>query len=136
MKALMSVEQAREEVEGFRDNLGRAMDVKIRKMVIGLRRWGVKTTMSCEGHYFHGYQFPWVDINPESLPLAATLLMLNYRRKPRGKPFWVIEPMAEPRIRTLKEGWLRLPYLKKEAERFGIFLQELPDSYLEEEKGA
>jgi len=133
MKPAMTVEQARQEVEAIRDRLGKPVDAKIQEFLVGLRRWGVETTMSCEGHYFGGYQFPWVDITAESLPLAATLLMLNYRRQQGHKPFWVIEPTATPRIRTLKEGCLRLPFLKREAVRFGIFLQELPDNYLEEE---
>ena len=134
LKPVMTVEQARQEVEAILDQLGKPVDPKIKEFLIGLRRWGVETIMSCEGHYFNGYPFPWVSITLESLPLAVKLLMLNYRRQPRYKPLCVIEPTAEPRIRTLKEG-LMLPFLQREVTRFGKFLQELPDNYLNEAWG-
>ena len=124
MKPKMTAEEARREVEAFRDSLDKPVDRKIKEFLIGLRRWGVETVMSCEGHYRRGCPFPWVSIKAESLPMAMELLRFRSN-------LWVVEPKASPRIRTSQGGRLRLPFLKRKVEDFGIFLQEIPDNHFE-----
>ncbi|MBI4138077.1 MAG: hypothetical protein HY482_00585 [Candidatus Wildermuthbacteria bacterium] len=130
MMQARNLQEVTREVEGFRDALGHPMDLKIIPLVIGLQRWGVKTTMSCQGHP-DALRFPWVMIEWNSLPLACALVMQNYSDKllSSSNIVWVLEPWVSPRIRTREQGLWKLPRLQQEAIALGVFLQTIPDDY-------
>jgi hypothetical protein len=48
------------------DRLGKHIDPKIKRMVVALTVYGIKTTASCEGHLNWGYSYPWVDCEPNT----------------------------------------------------------------------
>ena len=57
-----SLDKIKKEVDGMKDKLGKSVDTGIRDLVIGLRRWGINTSQSCEGHEDEGHPYPWVSI--------------------------------------------------------------------------
>ena len=142
-----NLEEVRREVEGMRDAMGEPIDEKIKDLVIGLRRWGIKTEASCQGHFFHGFPYPWIDVSWESLEDLAHLVGLYWwnlseggKIEPAsGKPSWVIKPIGIfLRIIPEDKGRWKLRKLQKEAIGFGRFLQEIPENFfdgLEEPEG-
>lgn len=139
MKA-RNLEEVKREVESLRDGLGMPVDAKIRDLVIGLRRWGVKTSMSCQGHgHYDRHPYPWVMVDiesPDDLFNLVQILAIWWKDKDKGASReagslgWVIEagPRAvkifpeDKKSRTLKE-------MQEDAVAFGKFLQTLPDDY-------
>ena len=137
--------EVQKEVAAIRDRLGEPIDAKIKDLVVGLRRWGVKTTMSCQGHW-RGMPFPWVTISQESSLILFELLAVwnapNMPDRPnRGRDAWnqspwVVQPIFGDELRVMprQQGWWRLGGLQKDAIAFGKFLQNLPDDFFGGEK--
>jgi len=71
----MSAEDALRWAGSVVDGLGRGVDGRVLGFVAGLHRHGVITTMSCEGHAGRALPYPWVDLDPMSLPTARALLL-------------------------------------------------------------
>ena len=129
------LEKVRKEVERIRDRLEMPIDPKIKDLVIGLRRWGIETTASCEGHLNHGYPYPWVDIDRKDLEKITRIVGIWWSGKDKDHPAtdqtrWVIKPFAtfvrivpeDKKSRSLKE-------MQKDAVAFGKYLQTLPDNF-------
>lgn len=140
-----SLEEVRKEVEAMRDACEEPPDKKIKDLLIGLRRWGIKTEASCQGHFFHGFPYPWIDVSWESLENLVHLVGLHWwnlseggeEEPASGKASWVIKPIGTF-LRVIPEDKSRwkLRKLQKEAMDFGKFLQEIPENFfdgLEEE---
>ena len=104
-------------------------DPKIRDLVIGFRRWGIKTTNSCEGHQFGGYPYPWIRIKLDST-LKATRIIGMWNYGVLNNPIkWLIKPAYEPEIMPdnkvylVPEGGIAsLEWLQEEAQKFGKWL--------------
>lgn len=135
-----NLQEVRKEVEAMRDTKGEPVEKKIKDLVIGLRRWGIKTEASCQGHFFHGFPFPWIDVSWESLEELAHLVGLHWwnlseggKREPAsGKPSWVIKPIGTfLRIIPENKGRWKLRKLQKEAIGFGKFLQDIPENFFD-----
>jgi len=129
-----NLEEVRKEVGDLRDACGEPIDEKIKELVIGLRRWGIKTLMSCEGHMGHGCPYPWVDVSWDNLEDAARLLSVwwsgkEHRVPAADQPRWVMKPFAGM-IRLFPEDKHSrdLEVLQEEAVAFGKFLQKIPDN--------
>lgn len=126
--------QVRAEVEQIKDRLGKEIDAKIRDLVIGLRRWGINTLGSCEGHQ-DALPYPWVDIDPKDIQKAAIILShwwpgRDENRPAADVPRWVLKPFAGiVRIIPEDKHSRKLEEMQEEAMRFGKWLQELPDDY-------
>ena len=123
---------------------GEAIDPKIRNLVIGLRRWGVETRNSCQGHWnpWNNLHYPWVDCDEGSLEIVAILLATYphyYRVGYLGKKTsavwnsgWVIKSFFGMFwILPERHEWWRIPWLQRDAVSFGKWLQELPDDFFE-----
>lgn len=54
------------DVDHWIDGIGYPIDKGIKEIVVALNMMGVKTLASCEGHFDHGYSYPWIDIDPFS----------------------------------------------------------------------
>jgi len=137
-----NLEEVRKEVEELRDSQGEPIDPKIKDLVIGLRRWGIKTVRSCEGHSEGDYSkeglpypYPWVEIDKADIMDIIRILQHWWQGKDRnipstGQPRWIIKAYAgvikiipeDKKSRTLKE-------MQEDAVAFGKFLQTLPDDY-------
>jgi hypothetical protein len=57
--------QAKEEIDGLRDNLGYGIEPGIKSIVIALRAYDISTVQSCEGHSVEGQgsSYPWVEVS-------------------------------------------------------------------------
>jgi len=129
------------EVEAMRDSCGEPVDKKIKDLVIGLGRWGVKTEASCQGHFFHGFPYPWIDILWESLEDLTRLIGLHWwhlsegglKEPASGQSSWVIKPIGGTSLRMMPEdkGRWKLRRLQKEAMGFGKFLQMIPSDFFD-----
>jgi hypothetical protein len=111
---------------------GTPVDEKIKPLIIGLRRWRVRTLMSCQGHSEkgRGFPYPWVDVALKDAKKIVKLLRLwniDRLQKHQEAKLWIIKPYAgflmimpeNPESRELAE-------MQEEALKFGKFLQELP----------
>jgi len=70
------LEEVRREVEEIKDESGK-VDKKIKPLVIGLRRWGVNTEFSCQGHRrskSEALSFPSVIISPKDYRKVKKLI--------------------------------------------------------------
>jgi len=129
---MKNLEGIAREVDSMRDRQDRPVEKKIRELLIGLRRCGIETEASCEGHLDHGFPYPWVDILPISLHML--LRVVAWQNRP-GLPgglvntnTWVIRPGGV--IRLIPEDKnLPLEKLQDMAVEFGLFLQRLPDEW-------
>lgn len=130
-----NLEEVKKEVDRLRDKLDLEIDEKIKDLVIGLRRWGIETTASCEGHSDGGLPYPWVDIDPTDLARIAKILPHWWFGKDKNlpasdQPRWIIKPFAgvirilpeDKRSRSLEE-------MQEDAIAFGKWLQQLPEDY-------
>lgn len=76
---LITTDEARTIVTGFKDGLGKTVDLKIVEALTQFTRvteaLGFKTFQSCEGHMDWGFPFPWIDfeVTSEKLPLPSLL---------------------------------------------------------------
>jgi len=131
-----SLEEIKEEVGNLRDKTGRSVEPYIKELVIGLWWCGIATESSCQGHSNRGPRCPWIDIPYYEAEKLARVLswqnrpqLLNGRR---DKNIWVVQPglfvklMPENRKLPLRE-------LQKRAIEFGLFLQNLPENWIQEE---
>ena len=122
-----NLEEVIQEVAAMRDGNNQPVEDKIKDLVIGLRRWGINTENSCQGH-FNFYRFPWVHIsrkNPEDLNKLATLVLAW--RNPL-KSHWVLKPFGSFwQLQPESPRWWKLWKFQKEAMDFGKFLQELKE---------
>lgn len=57
------------DVDHWIDGIGYPMDEEIKEIVIALNIVGIKTAASCEGHFDHGYLYPWVHLETFSIEL-------------------------------------------------------------------
>lgn len=127
-----NLRRVRKEVDEITDALGKPIEKGIRELVIGLKRWGIETEQSCEGHYRWGTPYPWVTIPfKEARKLNLVVAWQNRPVLENGKSnknTWVIRPsvflelIPEDRGQSLKK-------LKARAAEFGFFLQKLPASW-------
>lgn len=136
------LEAIRGKVEQMRDRLGKPVDKKVKKLVVGLNYCGIPTVASCEGHLDHGLPYPWVDVSYEyAEKLARVASWQNRPRLPNGRwneNTWVIRPGTFLRLMPENRN-LPLKKLQEQANRFGLFLQKLPanwfpDGWFEKEK--
>lgn len=127
------------EVETIKDSLGKSIEPAVRDLVIGLRRWGIETEMSCEGHE-DGIKYPWIDVSLKSVQQLVKLLGIWWKEKENNipasdQPKWLIKSFAgmirifpeDKEIRSLQE-------MQEDAKNFGKFLQEIPDNFFKEEE--
>lgn len=67
------------------DGMGRPIDRRIIRAVLGLNAHGIRTTMSCEGHLDHGLAYPWVWVQAEDQNKLANLLnAFNHAHEEEG----------------------------------------------------
>jgi hypothetical protein len=123
----VGLERARLEVEAI---AATGLDPVIRNLVIGLRRWGIRTTMSCQGHLNEGLPYPWVTfLFPDIGKLARLIASWNYGRGREAEIKWVIRPAAVEAYLLPEEKEKPLTVLQEEAEKLGHWLIELPDDW-------
>lgn len=126
------LEEVKKEVGSFQDRLGKSIEPKIEDLVIGLRRWGIATKASCEGHKERGCSYPWVDVPAkEAVRLSKLVSWQNRPKLPGGKDnlnIWVLRPGAD--IRLIPANRERpLEKMQEDAVEFGLFLQNLSDDW-------
>ena len=127
-----NLEEVMKEVEEIERKRKRRIDPKIKPLVRGLRRWGINTTMSCQGHY-EKFPFPWVSIALKDVDKLLKICgWYNLQNKPKGNDIrWVIFPMTFPSgevsIRLVPRGKEPLEKLQESAIEFGKCLQKLPE---------
>lgn len=129
---MRNLKEVKKEVAQMRDSLGMGVDPKVKELVIGLRRWGINTLGSCQGHHNRASSFPWVDVPIKQARLLAKIVSWQNRPNlPNGKPnvnTWVLRPGAN--IRLFPDNRQRpLEEMQKDAIEFGLFLQNLPDDW-------
>jgi hypothetical protein len=125
----MTLEEAKREVERLEQQGPLPIDGRIKPLVIGLWRWQVKTTNSCQGHKDEGWQYPWVRIRLGDAGKATVILAEWHYRSDRKPLQWVIEPAWEPKIRPAETDQ-DLEFLQKEAISLGKWLQKLPQDFV------
>lgn len=143
---LRDLKEVKKEVEAIRDKFGEPIDKKIKDLVVGLRRWGIITEGSCQGHFFHGFPYPWIDVSWESLEDLAHIVGLHWWNIPVGggkepavaKKSWVIKPFGTfvrliPESKGERWNIFKLLRLQRDAIAFGKFLQDIPDHYFKGE---
>ena len=127
-----NIQEVRSAVDQIED-----IDPKIKDLVIGFRVWSIPTINSCQGHP-DARPYPWLTIPFEYIKEAGRILCeWNYRQGPTNPinpVIWIIDPTAEPRIRTLVENPYRnlsheLESLQEDAIEFGQFLQGLSKDF-------
>lgn len=129
------IEEVKEELEQLEKKLYKEgiepIDKKIKPLIIGFWRWGIRTTNSCEGHKDKGFKYPWVRIRLTDVGKATIILgEWQYRSSREPKPLkWIIEPAWEPRIRPSDIN-KPLEVLQKEAIDLGKWLQKLSDDFI------
>ncbi len=127
-----NLEEVRKEVEKIRDNFGKPVEGKIKPLVIGLRRWGIKTRQSCEGHLSRALSYPWVSISKRQVSRVVKIMgRHNGLRLPDGKKnrnIWVLRPGGVLRLMP-EEKNRDLEGMQKDAIERGLFLQNLPDEW-------
>ncbi|RLC80355.1 MAG: hypothetical protein DRI61_05940 [Chloroflexi bacterium] len=107
------------------------LDPKIRDLVMGLQRIGIRTELSCQGHFKRGFPYPWVDSDlrdwPKLFKVVAWYNLQVHDRRTRSKVVWVIMPrpffklvrlMPDVRNFSLRE-------LQRSAVEFGRMLRKL-----------
>lgn len=65
------------DIDHWIDGIGYPIDKEIKDIVIALNVLGIKTTASCEGHFDHGYLYPWVELeifSPEMDKLMTEII--------------------------------------------------------------
>ena len=129
-----NLDEVRKEVEAMKDSKGEPVDEKIKDLVIGLRRWGIKTEFSCEGHLDHGLPYPWIDILRGNLEDVSRILGVWWSGKDTqlpadDNPRWVIRVAATVRLIPEHKDITPLQILQEEAVAFGKFLQKIPSDY-------
>lgn len=118
------------EVEEIERRTKRKIEPKIRVSVIALRRWGINTIFSCQGHRDR-FPFPYIIISTKDVDKAIKLCgWYNLRdKRTRGDIDWVILPMRFPSgdvsIRLVPRGKGTLEELQESAIEFGEALQNL-----------
>lgn len=127
---LKDLKKIREEVDAVRDGLGKPIDSKIKPLVIGLWRWGIKTDMSCQGRVSNGFPFPWVTVFHSQARRVADLVARQNRPVLRSgrknKNMWVLKPCG--RVFYLQPEKVKsLAQLQRDVIVFGEFLQNLPE---------
>jgi hypothetical protein len=75
VRRIRTYEESLSEVETLCDKLGMPIDEKIKPLVAALRMYGVKTTMSCEGHSDWGKLYPWVRFDPADVDLVGSIAL-------------------------------------------------------------
>ncbi len=125
----MDLDKIRKEVEKVKDKKGMSVDPGIKELVIGLRYWGVKTIMSCEGHRKEGLPYPWVRFKYESMEKVVKALYWQYLAKSKVK--WVIKIKGMPMLVPEDKKEFNLKELQEGAVAFGKVLQEQPESTLD-----
>ena len=123
---MTDVERIRKEVEAIEDKKGMPVDPKIKELVIGLRYWGVKIVMSCEGHRKRGLPYPWVRFKYESMEKLVKALYWQYLSKNQIK--WVIKIKGMPMLIPEDKKEFTLKELQEGAVAFGKLLQKQPES--------
>lgn len=119
------------EVDQIRGSDGNPIDAGIRSLVIGLRRFGIRTVMSCEGHHdANFFSFPYVDVDKRDIALLMDLLRrqnhLCVDGKSKEQNWWVILSYFIHEVRIIPHDLRRpLAQLQRDAEEFGHFLQTL-----------
>lgn len=125
-----SLEEVRAEVQ--------AMDLEpgIKDLVIGLRRWEVDTDTSCQGHVDEGLGFPWVLIPAHYIEKVGWLVCAFSFQHPLDNP-WVLKPLGCLWMLQPENHYgLTLEEMRNQARKLGEFLQNLPETWPEENLGA
>jgi len=135
MKELTEV---RREIEAINDSMGLPIDQKIKDLVIGLRRWGIETVMSCEGHE-NGLKYPWIDVDIGSVEKLVEILGVWWKKESDcDQPRWLIKSHAGGMVRIIPEDkrTRSLQEMQEDAKNFGRFLQEIPEGFFKKEETA
>ena len=127
-----SLREVIDEVEAIRDKLGKPIDPAIKSLVIGLRRWGIKTKQSCEGHRDCDIPYPWIEVPINQAEDVAKLVAWQNRPilpdKQENRSTWVLKPSSS--LRLMPENRNRpLEEMQADAIEFGSFLQNLPSNW-------
>jgi len=133
------LEEVRREVEEIRDESGKKVDEKIKPLVIGLRRWGVNTEFSCQGHRrskSEALSFPSVIISPKDYRKVRKLISAF------GKNSWILKKeswvnekgaqFSQMKLLPRNKDHRKLVRMQKDAIEFSKFLQELPADWFKE----
>jgi len=123
-----SLSVVRNYVNKIRDIDNHPIESGIKDLVIGLRRWGIDTIGSCQGH-LSGRHSPYIDVRYKDLKKASMLLWSW--NDPNNKNKWVLCPIGVDLVVVMpsKTDKRRLYKNKKEAKKFGIALQKIPADY-------
>ncbi|OIO47065.1 MAG: hypothetical protein AUJ31_00515 [Parcubacteria group bacterium CG1_02_39_15] len=138
---LRDLEEVKREVEEIRDESGKRVDEKIKPLVIGLRRWGINTEFSCQGHRRSKSEvlsFPSVEISPKDYKKVKKLISAF------GGNSWILKkerwstkegiPKITLRLVPRNKNGRKLIRMQKDAIEFGKFLQELPEDWFKRNK--
>ncbi len=125
------------EVKQISDSQETPIEKGIIDLVIGLRRWGIRTIQSCEGHKDDERSYPWVWVPISQARRVCRLVTWQNRPKlsktKKNRNFWILRPgcslllIPENRNRSLGK-------MRQEAKEFGLFLQKLPSNWKNNKK--
>ena len=89
-------EHVKEEVDRITDGLGKPIEEGIKELVISLQMHGLRTEMSCEGHFDSGRGYPWVMVSIQDAVSLSVLVGIqnrpNISRGVRNYNRWIICP--------------------------------------------
>lgn len=120
--------EVRAEVEKIVDKKGLGIDPGIKDLVIGLRKFGVETEASCEGHRNWGEPFPWVDIPFKDVKKTSLLLNRWFAKRwyaQRKKHDWIFNPYGDRWFRLEPYSKGNLEKMQASAKELGKFLQRI-----------
>jgi len=130
------LDEVKREVEEIQDESGKKVDEKIKPLVIGLKRWGVNTEASCQGHRRSKSEvllFPSVIISPKDYRRVKKLISAF------GGNSWIIKKESwvnekgkkflQMKLLPKNKDHRKLVRMQKDAIKFGKFLQELPEGW-------
>ncbi|MGH7141309.1 MAG: hypothetical protein ACREGH_01580 [Minisyncoccia bacterium] len=130
MKIEKTFEEAFAEVEKITDRLGEPVDDKIKNLVAALLMFGIRTTMSCEGHRDRA-AYPWVDVDPaDAIRLNRMVAIQNRPTLDDGgenSNLWVVLPAGEYLWLVPWNVDRPLEELQRGAEAFAERLRQFAD---------
>ena len=125
----------KQEVIGFKDGLGKGLDVGITDTIVALRCLGINTTQSCEGHLDWATGAPYVDIrgvDTKELEVQAKEAFNNARTEHDANPTnqQIYSPLYEKAHGLRKEiATKHLAEVKKAFDLIAEFYQNKQTPY-------
>lgn len=127
LRLLMTYQESKEIVDRLADGLGMPIDEKIKYLVAAMRMYGVRTTMSCEGHLDRGSPYPWIRFDAEDVYLVGALINIKGIGKKRTvreiiESHWVMEPHGKEWVTIPRHPSRPLEILQADAHEFAASL--------------